>query len=177
VRRIAATEGRELRRMRLAAIADSPGTFATTLAVARARPFHRWDQVAEASSAGFDQATWFAEHGGDLAGMINAYRTADGTVTLTSLWAAPGHRHLGVADALVARALRWAAVGGARRVRLWVVERNEDARAFYRDWGFAPTGREIEYEPDPRVVEIELERPVEPADRDAGDAAGRGGPA
>jgi ribosomal protein S18 acetylase RimI-like enzyme len=143
--------------MRLAAIADSPGTFATTLAVARARPFHRWDQVAEASSVGADQATWFAEHEGERAGMINAYRTSDGTVTLTSLWAAPGHRHLGVADALVRAALDWAAEHGGRRVRLWIVERNEEARAFYRGWGFAPTGREIDYEPDPRVLEIELE--------------------
>jgi GNAT superfamily N-acetyltransferase len=154
--------------MRLAAIADSPGTFATTLAVARARPFHRWDQVADASSEGPEQATWFAEHAGEIAGMINAYRTADGTVTLTSLWAAPGHRHLGVADGLVGRALAWAAEHGARRVRLWIVERNEEARAFYRRWGFVPTGGQIKYEPDPRVVEIELERPVSPEDLAAG---------
>jgi ribosomal protein S18 acetylase RimI-like enzyme len=143
--------------MRLAAIADSPGTFATTLAVARARPFNRWDQVAEASSSGSDQATWFAERNGEPAGMINAYRTADQTVTLTSLWAGPGHRHLGVADALVAEALAWAREHGAARVRLWVVERNDEARSFYRRWGFRPTGQEIAYEPDPRVTEIELE--------------------
>ena len=109
-------------------------------------------------SAGGDQATWFAEHGGESAGMINAYRTGDDTVTVTSLWAAPGHRHLGVADVLVGRALEWAEEHGAARVRLWVVERNDEARDFYRRWGFRPTGREIKYEPDPRMVEIELER-------------------
>jgi ribosomal protein S18 acetylase RimI-like enzyme len=160
VRRIAADEGRELRRMRLAAIADSPGTFATTLAVARARPFQRWDQVAEASCEGGEQATWFAEHAGEAAGMINAYRSGDETVTLTSLWAAPGHRHLGVADALMGRAIEWAEEHAAERVRLWVVQRNDEARAFYERWGFTPTGREIKYEPDPRLVEIQLERAV-----------------
>jgi GNAT superfamily N-acetyltransferase len=168
VRRIGPSEGRELRRMRLAAIADSPAAFATTLAVARARPFHHWDRVAEASSVGADQATWFAEHGGELAGMINAYRTAGGMVTLTSLWAVPGHRHLGVADALMGRALEWAEGHFADRVRLWVVERNDDARAFYRRWGFRPTGREIKYEPDPRMVEIELERAFSPTGPGAG---------
>ena len=151
--------------MRLAAIADSPGSFATTLAVARARPLQRWDQVAEASSVGPDQATWFAEHLDDLAGMINAYRTGDGTVTLTSLWSAPGHRHLGIADALVQEALAWGAEHGSDRARLWVIERNEEARAFYRGWGFMPTGREIQYEPDPSIREIELERPISRDDR------------
>lgn len=160
MRRIDAGDGRELRRMRLAAIADSPATFATTLAVARARPFHHWDRVAEAGSSGGDQATWFAEHGGEPAGMINAYRSGAGAVTVTSLWAAPGHRHLGVADVLVGRALEWAEEHGAAHVRLWVVERNDEARDFYRRWGFRPTGREIKYEPDPRMVEIELEREV-----------------
>jgi GNAT superfamily N-acetyltransferase len=92
--------------------------------------------------------------------MINAYRSGGGTVTVTSLWAAPGHRHLGVADVLVGRALEWAEEHGAARVRLWVVERNDEARDFYRRWGFRPTGREIKYEPDPRMVEIELEREV-----------------
>jgi GNAT superfamily N-acetyltransferase len=154
--------------MRLAAIADSPSTFATTLAVARARPAHHWDRVAEAGSSGGDQAPWFAEHGGEPAGMINAYRAGGGTVTVTSLWAAPGHRHLGVADVLVGRALEWAGEHGAARVRLWVVERNDEARDFYRRWGFRPTGREIKYEPDPRMIEIELQREVSPSDRGDG---------
>ena len=129
--------------------------------------------MAEASSSGGDQATWFAEHGGEPAGMINAYRAAGGTVTLTSLWAAPGHRHLGVADALMGRALEWAEEHGAARVRLWVVERNDEARDFYRRWGFRPTGREIKYEPDPRMIEIELERAVSSTVPETGEEGDR----
>src|SRR4051794_1105399 len=113
VRRIAREDGDLLRSIRLAAIADSPGTYATTLEEARNRPSVGWERVAETSAEGGDQATWFAEAGDDIAGMVSAFRTADDIVTLTSLWAAPKYRDVGVADSLVDAGYAWAQAIGA----------------------------------------------------------------
>ncbi len=159
-RRIRADEGPLLRRARLDAIADSPGAFTTPLEAARARPQDAWDRVAEAHSQAADQATWFAQIGEEVAGMISAFRTDDGGVTMTSLWAAPGFRQRGVADALVATVQEWAREGNAVEIRQWLVERNEHARAFHDALGFVPTGAERPYEPAPHLREVELRLPL-----------------
>lgn len=166
VRRIGPADGPLLRSVRLSAIADSPGVYATTLAQAEVRPLGQWDRVAEAGSVGIDQGTWFAEVGADpdaptapvTAGMVNAYRTKDDLITLTSLWSAPGHRGVGVAATLVEEVTRWAVASGGVALRLWVVERNQFARRFYEDLGFVATGASMAYEPDPELVEFEMRK-------------------
>jgi GNAT superfamily N-acetyltransferase len=160
VRRIQADEGPLLRQVRLDAVAESPGDFTTRLADARDRPPEAWDRVAEVHAAADDQATWFAEVDGDIAGMISAFRTEDGAVTMTSLWSTPGHRRSGVADVLVATVRDWAYEGGAVEVRQWLVERNAHARAFHESLGFEPTGHERPYEPSPDIREVELRLPL-----------------
>lgn len=156
VRRIGPEDGPALREVRLAAIADSPGTFTTVLEAAADRPAEAWELVAAAHSEAGDQATWFAEIDGRTAGMISAFRTADGFVTMTSLWSAPEFRRMGVADALVAEVRRWAVSTGATEVRQWLVERNSHARAFHEGLGFEPTGAERRFEPSPDIREVEL---------------------
>ncbi len=160
VRRIRTAEGSLLRQVRLDAIAESPGDFTTRLADARDRPAEAWDRVAEVHATADDQATWFAEVDGAMAGMISAFRTEDGAVTMTSLWSTPGHRRSGVADVLVATVRDWAHEGGAVEVRQWLVERNAHARAFHESLGFAPTGAERPYEPSPDIREVELRLPL-----------------
>lgn len=156
VQRIGPDEGARLRRVRLDAIADSPGEFTTRLEAAQARPQAAWDRVAEAHSTADDQATWFADVGGETAGMISAFRTEDGAVTMTSLWSAPGFRRMGVADHLVSAVRAWARAGGATELRQWLVERNAHARAFHDALGFVPTGAERPFEPHPTLREVEL---------------------
>lgn len=160
VRRIRADEGGRLRQVRLDAIAESPGDFTTRLADARERPPEAWDRVAEVHAVADDQATWFAEVEGETAGMISAFRTDDGAVTMTSLWSTPNHRRKGVADVLVATVRDWAHAAGAVEVRQWLVERNAHARAFHEGLGFQPTGSERPYEPSPDLREVELRLPL-----------------
>jgi GNAT superfamily N-acetyltransferase len=160
VRRIAEADGPLLREVRLAAIADSPGAFTTNLEAARARPDEAWSRVAGAHSGADDQASWFAEVEGETAGMVSAFRTDDGAVTMTSLWSAPPFRRMGVADALVAAVRDWAVEVGAVEVRQWLVERNAHARAFHEAQGFVPTGSERPYEPAPDIREVELRLPL-----------------
>jgi GNAT superfamily N-acetyltransferase len=156
IERIAADEGPVLRRIRLDAIADSPGAFTTQLEDAAARPSTSWDRVAEVHSTAGDQASWFAKVDGNVVGMVSAFRTQDRAVTMTSLWSAPGYRRVGVADGLVAAVCAWARSVQATEVRQWLVERNEHARAFHDALGFVSTGAERPYEPAPHLREVEL---------------------
>lgn len=144
--------------MRLHALDDLPGDFAATLADARALNEERWDEIAAANASGANQAIWFACVGEEPAGMLAAYRTLDDVVTLTSMWAAPEFRRIGLAEALVEAATEWAQVSAARQLRLWARADNASARRFYEGLGFAATGATMGYEPDPRQVEVELRR-------------------
>lgn len=160
VRLIRSDEGPRLRDVRLAAIADSPGTFATDLDTARSRPEEAWVRVAAVHAEAEEQATWFAEQDGQTAGMVSAFRTDDGAVTMTSLWSAPGFRRIGVAEALVGAVREWGDKVGATEIRQWLVERNAHARAFHDGQGFEPTGAERRYEPAPDLREVELRLPL-----------------
>lgn len=159
VRRIAPSEGPTLRATRLAALADAPGEAATTLARAQAREDRHWEDAAAANASGPMQATYFAEApDGAVVGMVGAYANQDGTANVVGLWSAPGHRDVGVGDALLDAAAAWAAGAGCGRLRAWVVERNEHARRFYERHGFEPTGASMPYEPDPRISQLEMVR-------------------
>lgn len=164
VRRIRADEGARLRSIRLAALADAPGDATTTLARAEARPDDHWVEAAAANASGGLQATFFAEadgaSGDEPVGMIGAYANESGIVNLVGLWSAPGHRDVGVAPALLNAVAAWASTIGADRLRMWVVERNEFAKAFYLNEGFEPTGASIPYELDPRLKQVAMVRRV-----------------
>ncbi|MCU1352302.1 MAG: GCN5-related N-acetyltransferase [Acidimicrobiales bacterium] len=158
VRRIQPTDGPLLRATRLAALADSPGDSTTTVALNEAHLAEHWDRAAAANAVGSTQATYFAseEDGTEVVGMIGAYLLPDGAATMVGLWSAPGHRDVGVGDALVEAVLDWATRSGAERARLWVVERNEYARRFYESKGFEPTGETMPYEPEPTIQQVEM---------------------
>ncbi|CAN5414713.1 GNAT family N-acetyltransferase [soil metagenome] len=160
VRRIRSDEGPVLRATRLAALADAPGESTTTLARAEAHDDDHWSTSAAANASGPMQATFFAEAGdgggGDPIGLVGAYANRSGVVNLVGLWSAPGHRDIGVASALIAAVAEWALSSGDRRLRFWVVERNEFARRFYEGEGFVATGTVMPYEPDPRINQVEM---------------------
>ena len=165
-RRIRADEGLRLRSIRLAALADAPGDATTTLARAEARGEDHWVEAAMANASGGLQATFFAEptdetgavRDGEPCGLIGAYANESGIVNLVGLWSAPGHRDVGVASALLDEVADWARTIGADRLRIWVVERNEFAKAFWLKEGFEPTGARIPYELDPRLAQVAMVR-------------------
>ena len=162
VRRIRADEGQRLRSIRLAALADSPGDATTTVARTAARSDDHWSEAAAANSSGGLQATFFATPDDDAStdaepiGLLGAYANESGIVNLVGLWSAPGFRDVGVAPALLDAVAGWARTIGADRLRMWVVERNEFAKAFYVAQGFEPTGASIPYELDPRLRQVAM---------------------
>ncbi|MCB0987267.1 MAG: GNAT family N-acetyltransferase [Microthrixaceae bacterium] len=155
VRRIAGHEGELLRALRLASLADSPGDSTTSLRREEARGAEHWAEAAAANASGPLHATFVVED----AGLVGAYSNRDGTVNVVGLWSAPGHRDVGVASALLEAVARWALrEAGARRLRIWVVERNSYAMAFYEKEGFVATGCEIPYQPEPAIRQLEMVR-------------------
>lgn len=147
VRRIRAHEGRALRRIRLGALADAPSAFASTYASEAARDDEFWDDLARRRAAGASEATFVAESGGELIGIVGGFVDVDrGSVHLVSLWTAPDARRHGVARALIDAVAEWARQGGAGEVQIWVSCDNQPAKTLYTSLAFTPTG---EYQPLP----------------------------
>lgn len=169
VRRIRADEGALLKQVRLAALADSPGAFASTVD----------------DEAGFDDAVWAeraargarddadgtgtfvleAEGGGTAEGIAVGLRPGPdpARVELVSMWVAPSARGTGAGRLLVDAVAGWAAERGASALDLWVMRGNSGAKAFYERLGFTTTDELEVAADDPCRDEIRMTRPVRPA--------------
>lgn len=127
------------RALRLAALTDAPEAFGSRLAdwTGAGDTEERWRE--RLSIPGAHDVV--ASLDGAPVGMVTGVPTGDaGVAELISLWVAPPARGHGVADALLAEAVRWAAQRGARTVRLGVAEDNAAATALYVRHGFRHTG-------------------------------------
>jgi GNAT superfamily N-acetyltransferase len=159
VRLLVADDWAQLRAARLAALAEAPYAFASTLA--REQSF---DEELWRGRAGSGR-TFAAFDGGDIVGLAtglpadyeplpadNRRRPATDDRTppwhLVGMWVAPDYRGKGAADWLVQAVCELARESGAATVTLWVTEVNARARAFYRRLGFAPTGARQPVRPD-----------------------------
>jgi DNA-binding transcriptional MerR regulator/GNAT superfamily N-acetyltransferase len=138
-RRARAADWETYRRLRLRALADAPGAFASTLDAELALPAEVWRQRAE---GGPGSATFIARQDGVDVGLAGVFTEPDppGRVHLVSMWVDPGHRRQGVARALIGRAIGWAAERRASELVLWVADQNPGARRLYERLGFRPTG-------------------------------------
>lgn len=137
VRDAGSDEWRLLRALRLAALADAPGAFGSTLRREAAFSDDQWVPWLEALH-------WFvAEEDGRAVGLVAAAgedRRHPGCRQVLSMWVAPTARRHGVGRALLGVVGTWALEGGARALTLGVAEGNEGARRFYERLGFRPTG-------------------------------------
>lgn len=162
VRRLVADDWERARDARLAALAEAPYAFGSTLERELAFTEDVWR-----SRAGSGR-TFGAFDGPAIVGMATALppdeRYADGQHAegqhadghhadrrgwdLVGMWVAPDWRGRGVADSLVSAVCELARQSGAASVTLAVTDVNGRARAFYQRLGFAPTGRRQLVRPD-----------------------------
>ncbi len=150
-----------MRAARLAALADQPGESTTTVERTMALDEGHWADAAAGNASGALQATFFADAvdgapADPAVGLIGAYLNRDGVANIVGLWSAPGFRDVGVAEALLDAVAGWTAASGGRRLRRWVLERNEHTRAFYERYGFVSTGGEMPFEPAPSLRQVEM---------------------
>ena len=158
VLRLCPDEWRAWRDVRLAALADAPGAFASSLA--------REQAYGEA-----DWRTWLhperglkavASAGTTGVGLVGAWIPGDrhGAVELYSMWVDPAWRGRGVGDLLVTEVLGWARGNHHKRVDLWVVEGNRAAERLYERHGFRATDEYQAHPNDPAVREFVMSREV-----------------
>jgi GNAT superfamily N-acetyltransferase len=158
VRRLAPDDWQTWRDVRLAALADAPHAFGSSLAKEQAyeeADWRDWLQPDRGMKAVADaQAT--------AVGLVGAWLPGDrdGAVELYSMWVQPSWRGRGFGDLLITEVLDWARAGNHKRVDLWVVDGNPTAERLYRRHGFRPTE---EYQPHPgdpgvreRVMTLDL---------------------
>jgi GNAT superfamily N-acetyltransferase len=149
VRRLGPDDWQTWRDVRLAALAEAPHAFASSLA----------------KEQGYDEAGWrdwlhpdrgmkaVAHAQMAAVGLIGAWLPEDrhGAVELYSMWVQPAWRGRGVGDLLVTEVLDWARACQHSRVDLWVIEANPTAERLYRRHGFRPTD---EYQPHPGQPDV-----------------------
>jgi GNAT superfamily N-acetyltransferase len=159
VRRAGPDDWELVKELRLAALADSPTAFGSTLERERAFPDDEWRRRVG------DGHWWVASAGpGGGVGLVAAVPEAGAPRDrhLVAMWVHPDHRGGPAATALVEAVCAWAGLDGADAVTLWVVDDNHRARRFYERLGFAPTGIRQSLPRDDTVSERQLRRPVGP---------------
>ncbi|HEX9033206.1 MAG TPA: GNAT family N-acetyltransferase [Streptosporangiaceae bacterium] len=163
VRRVRPDQWAIYREVRLAALAEAPYAFSSTLERELAFAEEVWHRRLGSAVA----ATFLAWQGQEPAGTV-AGKADDpdedfavpGAWQLVGMWVDPAVRGLGVADRLVEAVAQHASTaGGARSLVLWVTEMNDRARGFYQRMGFVPTGARQLVRPDePDNWEMQLIR-------------------
>jgi GNAT superfamily N-acetyltransferase len=129
------------RQARLAALADAPYAFSSTIDRELTFDERRWRERIESA------ATFLAWRDGQPVGTATGLANSPGqdlsaprSWQLVGMWVDPTARGSGVADRLVDAVARHARAEGASTLTLWVTEVNDRARAFYLRLGFRPTG-------------------------------------
>jgi ribosomal protein S18 acetylase RimI-like enzyme len=162
VRRILAGEWRQYRELRLEALKDSPLAFVEQYDDAVTRGDKYWQDRVERGATGPASSTFVAVHHGTFIGKAGCFVEPDITEYVSAqvggVYVTPRFRGQPVGEALMVAILRWAREeAGAARIRLFVMETNDRAAAFYQRVGFVPTGTTMNYPPNPAFTEQEME--------------------
>lgn len=148
VRRITSEDWREVKALRLQALADAaaPMAFLDTVEHAAAQPDRLWQERA-ANAAGDAAAAQFVAiaDDGTWTGTVTVlpHREQHDAGLVVGVYVADAHRGAGVIDALFDAAAIWSRDRGLRALVLEVHVDNERAQAVYRRRGFVRIG-EIE---------------------------------
>lgn len=155
VRRLDPASWTVYREVRLAALAESPGAFGTTLEQASRRTEEEWRACL------YDRVNFVAFDVDRPVGLVSGIAGPEPHLAeLISMWVDPRHRRQSVGERLVREVAAWALDLGCRELRLGVVDDNGGARAFYERLGFTSTGVTYPYPNDPRRWELELALPL-----------------
>jgi GNAT superfamily N-acetyltransferase len=151
IARAAEADWEQVKAVRLAALAESPRAFGSTLAEERQYDEDDWRAWCR------DTATFVAVRGrlpiGIAAGVSG---TSPDERKLIAMWLDPRHRGAGASRALLAAVRNWALRDGATTLVLWVTRGNDAAARFYRRAGFIETGACKPLPSNPALVEDQL---------------------
>jgi GNAT superfamily N-acetyltransferase len=138
VRQIKPDEWQLLKRVRLAALADAPEAFSSTLDRETAFADGTWRQYTREGAEGVRSFCALALDGEEPAGIAVGLSDEKDTANsyLVSMWVAPASRGTHVAPLLVEAVANWATRLGASLLLAGLTPGNERAVAFYKKTGF-----------------------------------------
>lgn len=151
VERVEEADWEQVRAIRLAALAESPSAFGSTLAKEREYDEDDWRDWCR------DTATFLARQGGTAVGIAAGIDGASQDErTLIAMWLHPAHRGAGTSTALLDAVQEWALRDGATTLMLWVTRGNRAATRLYRRAGFVETGACKPLPSNPALVEEQM---------------------
>ncbi len=158
VRAVRAGEGVALRELRMRAVAQVPGAFASTAAHESALADEHWSGLADGGDevgvyVAIDGESWIGMAAGDW------FDRERGVVRLWGMWVEPARRGERIGERLAAAVRGWATTRGARFIRLGVIE-GSPAIPFYERLGFVFTGETKPLTRDPSVLAVFMARPA-----------------
>ena len=164
VRRIRPSEADELRRVRLAMLADAPDAFHSRLEDEAAEPAGFWADRVRAAAAGEEVATFVAVCDGRHLGSATGLRPdPDAPALLVAMWVEPAARGGGLGRALVEAVCGWAKRCGSASVELDVREHNRPALDLYRRAGFTVVAGPHPAQAAPHLNELRMARRLDRA--------------
>ena len=149
--RVSGDDWAAVRAVRLAALAESPAAFGSSLSREQEYGEDRWR--AWTTSA----AVFLLTEGGEPGGVAASVGGGPGEArALVSVWVQPAWRGQGRVQLLLERVEEWAREQGARRLELWLTRGNLPARRAYERRGYVGTGRSKPLPSNPELVEDEM---------------------
>src|SRR5215831_19701412 len=129
-----------LKRLRIAALSDTPDAFGPTAAHALAQPDSYWQTWASRldDARGFALFVLHVDH--EPSGLVSATKDRQGVGHIGAMWIAPTARGLHLGSRLLDHGLAFLTEHGCRTIELSVTEGNDGPLALYRSRGFALTG-------------------------------------
>ena len=136
IERLTPASWQRFQRIRLAALAEAPDAFGSTLSDAEKRTESEWRKQLETID------TFVAVHNDIDVGLVRGAPddTDPCTALLLSMWVAPLYRGQGHGERLIQTVVEWARTAGFTRLVLDVADNNVAAVALYARLGFEPTG-------------------------------------
>jgi len=141
---LTAEQWRDLKRLRIGALTESPDSFGPTAESARAHDDEYWRRGAQRAAESDDFEMFIVRRDGEGLGLASANRDRDGVGHIGAMWVDPSLRGQGVGARLFDRAVGHLRELGCKRIELSVTETNALAIALYESRGFALMG---EFEP------------------------------
>ena len=157
IRRCVLDDWRELRAIRLEALADTPAAYGSTLEECSTWSDQQWMNTA------LNRLFYLAEREGNVVGMVSGglNDAHPGTRWLYGMYVTPSARGTDTAARLVDTVCEWARDEGVHEVYLHVTSVVARARAFYEKVGFRPTGNSFTMDRDPSLTLITMVRDLD----------------
>ena len=137
---LTAEQWRDLKRLRITALTESPDSFSPTAEAARSHDDAYWQRGAKRAAEAEDFEMFIVRRGGEGLGLASAQRDAAGVGHIGAMWVDPALRGLGVGGRLFDTAVGHLRGLGCDTIELSVTETNAAAIALYQSRGFVLTG-------------------------------------